>query len=315
MMWSALVVFLGIAGTLVQAQNNILSDAETVLTKKGHYTMFLNLLKRTTLLDTLKNSEEITLFAPTNQALSQIPYDEYQDLLNDPDRLNSLLSYHVTTDAAFHTTGQSNDVVLTSSNNNLPIRINVYRQVHTISAEGANITERNIKIENGFIQGIDEIMWPPEGDVVDIVTNHDELGTTATFLSKAGLIDTIRNDRNITVFAPLDEAWEDLDDEIVEYLEKNPTLLEEVLLYHVVQDTTLYSIGMRHSMTFKTADHHKDDLVLIEDDNDDFLLNDVRIDEMDMSATNGVVHTVERVLIPTSVLVMLEDQGFDHLTG
>jgi len=271
--------------------------------------MVLDLLRSTGLITTLKSLPEMTLFAPTNAALSGIPNDDYQDLKADIQKLSALLKYHVTTDQAFHTTGRANDLVLNSLDNNLPIRINIYKLVHSYAAEGVNITDKDIRVSNGFIQGIDDVMEPPKGDVVDLISNMPETATLARLINGAGLESAIRMDLNITVFAPTNAAFDKLSPEVLTYLQNNPKALTEVLLYHVVKKTTLYSIGMRHAMTFQTADKHHDSLMLLEGDNDEMFLNHAKVDNRDISATNGVIHTIEDVLVPTSILISIEDQG------
>jgi len=306
-----------VGGALAQT-NTPGPDLETALSKRPHYSMLLDLLRSSGLLNQLKQLPKMTLFAPTNAALSDMPNDEYNDLKADAGRLTEFLQYHVTTDEAWHTSGRDNDRVFNSLNNNLPIRINVYRTLHTISAEGENITEPNIKVANGWVQGIESVMEPPTGDVVDVINAWGETTILAKLIAASGLDSILRSDKNITVFAPTDDAFEELDDQILTYLQQNPKLLEEVLLYHVVQKTTLYRIGMRHSLTFQTSDHHKDVLMIREgegDDEDDIYLNHAVLEDTDISATNGVIHTISDVLIPSTVLVELEDQGFGHLIG
>jgi len=243
--------------------------------------------------------------------------DDYNNLKNDANELKEFLKYHVTTDEAWHTSNSDNDRVFDSLDNALPIRINVYKTLHTVAVDGCNITEKNINVANGFIQGISDYMQAPGGDVVDVINSYPELTTLAKLVAASGLDAVLRADKNITVFCPTDEAFENMDPAVLTYLQQNPSVLKEVLLFHVVQKYTLYRIGMRHAMTFPTADAHKDSLVLIEsqDEPDDFFLNHALIADSDIGATNGVIHTIEDILIPSSVLVLLEDQGFGHLIG
>jgi len=301
------------AGSTTHRPHNY-PDIEAVLSKKPHYSMFLSLLRQAGMLDQLKSLPHMTLFAPTNAALSAIPNDEFEALKNDQLSLRALMQYHATSDMSYHTNSRSgNDKVLKSMDKGLPIRLNYYRTVHTMAAEGINITEQNIRCANGYIQGIDGVMSPPEGDVVDIINANPKTSILASLIQKSGLGPTIRSDLNITVFAPTDDAFAKLSDEALTYLSNSPNALKEVLLYHVVKQTTLYSIGMRQAMTFLTADRHKDSLMLIEDPNsDDFFLNHARVSDKDISATNGVLHLLDDVLIPTPILIQIEDQGL-HL--
>jgi len=288
-------------------------DIEAVLSKKPHYSMLLDLLRTTGLLDELKQVNQMTLFAPTNAALSMIPDADYNALKSDTLKLRALLQYHATTDEAWHTQARANDKVFNSLDKNLPIRVNSYREVHTLAAEGVNITEANIHVANGYVHGIDGVMAPPAGDIIDIINNNPNTSILSKLLANAGLDTVIRADHNITLFAPTDAAFAKLSDEALTFLQNNPKALQETLLYHVVGKTTLYSIGMRHAMTFDTADKHHDSLMLIEDPaNGDVYLNHAKVNTADISATNGVIHLLDDVLIPTSTLISIEDQGL-HL--
>jgi len=288
-------------------------NIEAVLGKKPHYSMLMDLLKSTGLLDELKQVNQVTLFAPTNAALSMIPDADYNALKSDTLKLRALLQYHATTDEAWHTNPRQNDRVFNSLDKNLPIRVNAYKTVHTLAAEGVNITEANIRVANGYVHGIDGVMAPPAGDIIDIINQRPDTTILAKLLANAGLDTVIRADHNITLFAPTDAAFAKLSDEALTFLQNNPKALQETLLYHVVGKTTLYSIGMRHAMTFDTADRHHDSLMLIEDPaNGDVYLNHAKVSTADVSATNGVIHLLDDVLIPTSTLISIEDQGL-HL--
>merc|ERR1712062_121390 len=217
------VILMVLVGGAMSQTGAPAGDVETQLSKRPHYSMLLDLLKTTGLLDQLKALPQMTLFAPTNAALSNI---------------------------------------------------------------------------------------------VDVINSFGETSILAGLLAASGPDSVLRADQNITVFAPTNEAFEGMDDQILTYLQQNPALLEEVLLYHVVQKTTLYRIGMRHTLTFQTSDHHKDVLMIREEDDDDAIfLNHAVIEDADISAINGVMHTISDVLIPSTVLVELEDQGFGHLIG
>jgi len=310
------VAMMGGAMSQVGGASGQAGAVESVLTGLSHYSMVLDLLRSTGLLDQIKQMPTMTLFAPTDEALMEIPKQELEDFKTDTAKLKEFLQFHVSTDMWQYVPGvNSNDKVLQSQFNQLPIRVNVYPDVHSVSAEGVNISEPNIPVSNGYVQGIEGYMVAPTGDMVDIVNSHEDLKTLAQLIATSGLDSVLRNDKNITFFAPVDGAFASLAPEVLKWLQANPSALEEVLLYHVVQSTTLYSVGMRHSMTFPTADHHKDSLMLLETPDGELFLNQAQVGERDISATNGVIHTLEQVLIPYSVLVKLEDEGLGHLIG
>ena len=122
-------VFLALVGGALSA--NRTNSIEDALSRRPHYSMLLDLLKTSNLLGQLEGMHNITLFAPTNNALSSIPSDEYSALKGDNRELKKFLQYHVTSDEAWRAGGKGdNDQVLTSLNG-LPIRINVYKSVDT----------------------------------------------------------------------------------------------------------------------------------------------------------------------------------------
>ncbi|GFR93100.1 transforming growth factor-beta-induced protein ig-h3 [Elysia marginata] len=200
-------------------------DLETELTQRGGFTQILSLLKTAGLLDTLKNADNITLFAPTDAALARVPADQLAALTSNPSDLQKLLGFHALLEdvKALHRKGigRLQDKVIMSSNG-LPIRINVYRLLHTVAAEGVNITERGIRVSNGYVHALDGVMIPPEGDVVEIAVANGKLTSLVSLLSAAGLVDAIKSDMNITVFAPHDAAFAKVDPKVTAYLTSHP---------------------------------------------------------------------------------------------
>jgi uncharacterized surface protein with fasciclin (FAS1) repeats len=164
-------------------------------------------------------------------------------------------------------------------------------------------------------------MEPPTGDIVEIINKSPELSILAGLIAASGLDETIRADHNITVFAPTNAALSSLDPSVLNYLKHTPDVLQEVLEYHVVPQTSLYSIGMRHQMLFSTAagkrrDHEQ--LMLLENDDggqQKIFVNNAQVTKPDVSATNGVMHEVDDLLIPTPILIKMEDMGLGHHMG
>ncbi|RUS83597.1 hypothetical protein EGW08_008651, partial [Elysia chlorotica] len=209
----------------VMCQDTMPGDLEAELTKRGGFTQILALLKGAGLLDTLKMADNITVFAPTDDAIARIPADTLAAVTGNPTELQKILGYHAVLKdvTALHRNGinRLQDKVVMSSNN-LPIRINVYKSVHSIAAEGVNITERAIRVSNGYVHAIDGVMMPPTGDIVEIAVADGSFTTLVSLLTSAGLVDAIKSDMNITVFAPNDAAFAKLDPQVTAYLTSHP---------------------------------------------------------------------------------------------
>ncbi|KAK3784094.1 hypothetical protein RRG08_060521 [Elysia crispata] len=90
----------------------------------------------------------------------------------------------------------------------------------------------------------------------------------------------------------------------------NDSFSRDVLLHHVVDRKTLYSIGMRHTLTYLTADQGHDYLMILEDfATGDIKVNTACIVQKDISATNGIIHIIDEALVPARVLLKIEEQG------
>merc|ERR1711936_1113086 len=195
------------------------ADFVTVIADEGKYNTITSLLNSAGLIDTLKAASSLTLFLPTDDALARLPQATLDALKADPAKLSSLLQYHATTQQALRLRGKQDDVTLQSVSGQ-PIRINQYA---------------------GHIMGIEGVMTPPEGNIVNIVAGRSDLSTLTSLLTGAGLLDTIQNDMNITVFAPSDAAFAKVDAEVLKFLQNDTDSLKEVLLYHVITRNTLYT--------------------------------------------------------------------------
>jgi len=276
-------------------------DLLTALSNDGKYTQISSLLQTSGLVDSIRNESFVTMFLPTDAALAKL-VDEVNLLNADPAKMASLLQYHFTVDQALKVAGKQQDLVLYSKSGR-PIRINQYSGRLT-TVEGVELVQKNLPFANGFIQGLDGLMTPPQGNLVDIVAGRSDLSTLTSLLTAAGLVDTIKNDNDVTVFAPSDAAFTQLDAEVLKYLQNHPSDLKEVLLYHVISAKTLYTAGMHHAMTFPTADPNTW-LMVIEDGNGHISINNANLSERDISGDNGVLHIIDDVIIPTKVFVKI----------
>merc|ERR1711936_1015638 len=272
------------------------ADFVTVIADEGKYNTITSLLNSAGLIDTLKAASSLTLFLPTDDALARLPQAT----------LDALLQYHATTQQALRLRGKQDDVTLQSVSGQ-PIRINQYAG-HIMGAEGVKIVQANIQVSNGFVHGIDGVMTPPEGNIVDIAAGRSDLSTLTSLLTGAGLLDTIQNDMNITVFAPSDAAFAKVDAEVLKFLQNDTDSLKEVLLYHVITRNTLYTLGIHHAMVFSSADHNAK-IMAIEDGSGHISVNSANISQRDISADNGVLHVIDDVLIPTKIFVKIQQAG------
>ncbi|WP_249871629.1 fasciclin domain-containing protein [Oceanobacillus saliphilus] len=133
-----------------------------------------------------------------------------------------------------------------------------------------------------------------EKDIVDVAKEAGNFNTLIAALEKAGLVDTLKGEGPFTVFAPTDEAFEMLLKELgitaEELLARDD--LKEILLYHVVPDKVM-SGDLKDGMKVKTLADKKVKISL-----DPVMVNKANVVIADIEASNGVIHVIDKVLLP-----------------
>ncbi|WP_093161525.1 fasciclin domain-containing protein [Aliiruegeria lutimaris] len=135
-----------------------------------------------------------------------------------------------------------------------------------------------------------------QSDIVDTAVGAGSFNTLAAALQAAGLVDTLKGHGPFTVFAPTDAAFAALPDGTVEMLLKpeNRDQLVAVLTYHVVADEVTSDELVGQTVSARTVNGAK----LIIDGRKGVMVNDATVDQADIMASNGVIHVVDKVILP-----------------
>jgi uncharacterized surface protein with fasciclin (FAS1) repeats len=134
----------------------------------------------------------------------------------------------------------------------------------------------------------------PPTNLVQTAVAAGQFDTLATLLTKAGLVATLERSGPYTVFAPTDAAFAKLPKSTVKALLANKAKLRAVLLYHVVPGKVT-SAEVTKLSSAKTANGKS---VRIRVAGNRVFVNKARVTKTDVMASNGVIHVVNRVLIP-----------------
>ncbi|MEL6290134.1 MAG: fasciclin domain-containing protein [Pseudomonadota bacterium] len=134
----------------------------------------------------------------------------------------------------------------------------------------------------------------------DIVATAQEAGqfnTLLTAVKAAGLEETLKGDGPYTVFAPTDKAFAKLPAETLENLLKpeNKEQLVAILTYHVVPGKVLSSDVTGSTTSAKTVQGQE----LAIDARDGVVVNGAKVVAADVEASNGVVHAIDTVIMPS----------------
>jgi uncharacterized surface protein with fasciclin (FAS1) repeats len=131
-------------------------------------------------------------------------------------------------------------------------------------------------------------------DIVQTATDAGQFKTLTKLLKRAGLVKTLQQPGPYTVFAPTDKAFAKVPKKTLNALARDKKKLKAVLLYHVVAGkvTAADVVKLSKAETLNGAD------VRIRVRNGKVYVNKARVTKADIGASNGVIHVVNRVLIP-----------------
>jgi uncharacterized surface protein with fasciclin (FAS1) repeats len=134
------------------------------------------------------------------------------------------------------------------------------------------------------------------GDIVDVAAGAGQFRTLLAAAAAAGLVDSLKGPGPLTVFAPTDAAFAALPKGTVESLLKpeNRAQLRQILTYHVVSGRILAGDLAGKTAMPKTLAGQTLDV----DGRQGVSVNNARVTQADVLANNGVVHVIDRVLLP-----------------
>lgn len=134
-------------------------------------------------------------------------------------------------------------------------------------------------------------------DLVDVAASAENFTTLVAAVKAADLVKTLQSEGPFTVFAPTDEAFAALPAGTVESLLKpeNKDKLVSILTYHVVPAKVLAKDVAAGKVA--TANGSK---VKIAIDDGNVMVQDATVVATDIMASNGVIHVIDKVIIPES---------------
>ncbi|WP_261375528.1 fasciclin domain-containing protein [Pseudoalteromonas neustonica] len=253
------------------------------------------------------NSKEYTVFAPTDAAFEAVGSKMINTLLANPDVLGNILKQHVLTGSidsvtAMSLNGQSAETLL---GNTLPISINA--DTNILMFGGANVVITDIKTTNGIVHVIDSVIVAdvalPEsfGTIADVASENGSFTTLLAALSATGL-DALVSDptSTFTVFAPTDAAFAALGQDTIDALLADTDTLRDILLYHVVADANVLSDA---AATIANSENNKvemanGDMAALSYVDSSLFINDAAVTTANVTADNGVIHVLNKVIMP-----------------
>ncbi|MRI00357.1 fasciclin [Kriegella sp. EG-1] len=287
------------------------------------------------LVGTLSGEGPFTVFAPTNEAFANLlsgldGYDSLEDFDTPEKRelLASILTYHVVAAQAMSTDLSNNQSITTVQGEDVIINIDGSVFIADATDVNAEVISADIETSNGVVHVINKVLIPQSvldalvteaelNNIVEIAVATDDLSLLVGALQQAnaGLVDVLSGTGPFTVFAPTNEAFVALLDSLGDDYngladfdtDEEKALLVKILTYHVVGNAAALSTDLSAGQMIATLQGEEvtinlDGGVYIEDATD----MKATVVTADVMASNGVVHVIDKVLLPQEVLDALQ---------
>ncbi|MBM1104666.1 fasciclin domain-containing protein [Aurantibacter crassamenti] len=269
---------------------------------------------------------KLTFFVPSNEAFTNFltSLKDYSNILDfdeaiEKEILAEILKYHTVIDNAnFLSDITSVQLLETLQSEALQINIENGVTLQDATNQAATITKSDIEVANGVIHIIDKVLLPKlvltklarTLSLIDLLHETDEFSLFAQAITKANL--TERFDQgDYTIFTPtnaaIEKLFEILGDGYNSFNDFNNPLeleaLNEIILGHVVEK----SITRSELKAGKLATLIPNDFIEVSEGAAGVILQDATEEntnfiEFDFEASNGTIHSIDKILIPKKVL-------------
>jgi len=287
-------------------------DIPAVAQSTGIHTSLVAALAKADLVSALQAEGPFTVFAPTDAAFTAAGIDLAAfDSAEEIAALADILTYHVFAGAVASTDVTDGMTVAMLNGDNASFTVTA----DGVMIEGANVTTADVAASNGVVHVIDAVLMPPTdpvepvspGDIPTVATDTGIHTALVAALAKADLVTALQAEGPFTVFAPTDEAFTaagiDLDTFVTE---AEIATLADILTYHVYVGAVA-STDVTDGMTVAMLNGDNASFTVTADG---VMIEGANVTMADVPASNGVIHVIDKVLMPPADTVeepVLED--------
>lgn len=254
------------------------------------------------LVETLSGLSDITILAPSNQALAAFTNSSAAAAAADPAIISAILTYHVlngtipssalTNMTQFVPTLLTNETYANITGGQVVgARLNgTTANIYSGLLQESTVTTVDLNFTGGVIHIIDEVLTIP------LAPSDTALaaGLSALYgaLNATSLVDTVDGLRDVTIFAPSNAAFSSIGS-IASNI--STEMAASILTYHVVAGQVIYSSDITENTTLTTVNGEDIAISVIEGK---VYVNSALVITPDVLVSNGVVHVIDGVLNP-----------------
>ncbi|MBG48136.1 MAG: hypothetical protein CML05_13920 [Pseudozobellia sp.] len=308
-------------------------NAYEYITQTEDYHMLSEALNKVdaSLTELLSGEKMITLFAPTDMAFSHFlesldGYDSLDDFdeASEIELLQAIIRHHLLNGKALFSEDFINDDYFTSEHGEeIKVKVDESIYLETASQQSIDLIDLGSEVANGVVHGVNEILWPtsvrdvffPKPTLKEIIVDNENLQMFEDAMMKADLFNLVEGEEAVTIFAPNNQAvellfeilgdpYDDFDD-FQNFFELQ--VLNDILLGHFTNQRLL-STDFKEGVVETLLTN---DSIQLVKEGEDFMIKDASeirayFTIKDVEAKNGVVHIIDKILLPQKVLQFLE---------
>ncbi len=265
-----------------------------------------------------------TVFAPTNDAFGDLITELGISGLADISEpvLKATLDYHAVAGANVVSGDLTDDMTVSTLGGDITANVTGGATLTDANGRISNIIAVDVQAANGVIHAIDKVILPPLPEplsITETAQNTSDLSILVEALTKANLAQTLDDPGSFTVFAPTNQAFTNLLNDLgFASLNDVPVdVLTNILLNHVVSGINeSSSLTTGYVNTLATGPGGKNLSMYINTSGGVSLNGISNVTMPDISASNGVVHIVDAVITPPTIVTFaLADPNFSTLVA
>ncbi len=268
-------------------------DIVDTAVKAGKFTTLVAAVQAAGLVDALKGEGPFTVFAPDDAAFGKLADGTVASLLKPENRaqLVAILTHHVVPGRLMASDVTRMDGAVTLGGQKID-----FAAEGGVRIDGAKVLAADITTSNGVIHVIDSVILPTSDSIVDLASSAGTFNTLLAAAKAAGLAEVLATGGPFTVFAPTDEAFAALPEGTVAALLQNPEQLAAILKYHVVNGRAYAADAVKAGRVATLQGGE----IVFSIRNGRLAVDGATIIASDLDASNGVVHVIDKVILPTS---------------
>lgn len=275
-------------------------DLFQVLQKDGRFTIFAKAITASRQGKLYQNvHDNYTVFAPTDKAFESLPQGVIASLFRpeNDERLEDIIKHHITN--AVFSAGKAYGATRLGVANITPIsafgqQLNFAVSDGMATVDSVKIVETDIPTANGLIHVVDKVILPAEQSTLELIKADSRMKRLVTLLEASGLDLALADSTKYTIFAPIDEAW---DEDQYKALLNNPSgnnreAIFAILARHVITGKHVSENPVPYQ---KLRTIHGAPIYLTVDQKISNIQG-IQIIEADREAFNGLVNVIDHVI-------------------